>query len=207
MASVPKPTAERAFKAAIQKIDESLFKSKGIHIKARGTGHAGHSLRVTLRFGDVAKNIAWLDVIIFNASVLVLEEGWTVASQRGKGYGTILRALVCKAAKNIGLVRIEQLSSALTEENMANSAKAMEARRKLKNAGPNNNIENLKKAASWRPVSAYIMNKLGFEINKRENSSQSKKYYSESRSLNLKYGPTPKLNAVVNAILRPPNKV
>jgi len=206
MASVRKPTMERAFKAAIKELDELLFKSKGIHIKAWGTGHAGDSLRVTLRFGDVAKNIAWMDVIIFNAGVLSLEEGWTVAAQRGKGYGTILRALVCKAAKKIGLVRVEQLSGALTEKNRANAAKAMEAHRKLKNVAPNNNIENLKKAASWRPVSAYIMNKLGFEINKRENPNQGK-VYTESRTLHLKNAPTPKLNALVNAILRPPNKV
>jgi hypothetical protein len=203
MTSVPKPTAERALKSAIKEIDESLFKSKGIHIRVRGSGKKGFHLRVTLVSED--SEIAWVYVVIFDQNVLVLEEGWTVASQRGKGYGTILRALVCKAAKNIGLARIEQLSGALTEENMVNSAKAMEARRKLKNAGPNN-IQNLKKAASWRPVSAYIMNKLGFEINKRENSSQSKKYYSESRTLHLKNVPTPKLNAVVRGILNTTNR-
>jgi hypothetical protein len=205
MTSVPRPTRERAFKAAIQKIDEPLFKSRGLHIKAWGTGRENEQLKITLRIGDATENVAWLKVIIFNNNELEFLEGRTREMYRRRGYGTIIRTLACKAAKDLGFKQITQISAAVTKKNVENSLKSMEARRKLKNAGPNNNIENLKKAAAWRPVSAYIMNKLGFQINNNVNSNNVK-VYTENRTLNLKNKnlrnlPTPKLNAVVRGIL------
>jgi hypothetical protein len=204
MTSVPRPTRERAFKAAIQKIDEPLFKARGLHIRAWGTGREQELLKITLRIGDATENVAWLRVVIFN-NELELLEGRTREMYRRRGYGTIIRALVCKAAKDLGFKQIRQISAALTKKNVENSVKSMEARRKLKTAGPNNNNENLKKAAAWRPVSAYIMNKLGFQINNNVNSNNVK-VYTENRTLNLKNKnlrnlPTPKLNAVVRGIL------
>ena len=200
MASVRRPTRERAFKAAIKELDEPLFKSKGIHITAGGTGREGDRVKIALRDKDNTTDIARLNIMIY-MDVLELDKGWTPAQYQRQGYGTIIRALVCKVAKDLGYKKIQQISAAITKNNLEKSMKAMEARRKLKNAGPNNNIENLKKAASWRPDSAYIMNKLGFQINNRANvNNQKMVVYTESRTLHLNT-PTPKLNAVVRGIL------
>jgi hypothetical protein len=115
MTSVPRPTRERAFKAAIQKIDEPLFKARGLHIRAWGTGREQELLKITLRIGDATENVAWLKVVIFNNELEILE-GRTREMYRRRGYGTIIRALVCKAAKDLGFKQIRQISAALTKK-------------------------------------------------------------------------------------------
>lgn len=146
--------------------------------------------------------------------VVTLAKGWTGDAYRRKGYGTVIRALVCEAVKQAAKkiqanVVIEQVSTALEENNLRKSISAVVARTQLAQRGPGNNNKNLKNAASWRPVSAYIMNKLGFErvTNNAPNNSTNT---TELRLLKLKNNsgqmlPTPKLNAVVNWVLNPPS--
>ncbi len=196
-------TTERALKKAINDFDEPLFRARGIHIIAFGTGRRGSVVKATLTLEDTKKTVAWIDVTVDDTNngkneFLKINEGWTPVAYRRKGYGTIIRALVCKAAKNIGLVSVEQMSSALERNNANMAKKVANAYNKLRNPGPNNNIASLKKIVEWRPPSAYIMNKLGFnktQMNVGYNS------YSEYRTLKLGNLPTPKLNAVVQSIL------
>ena len=100
------------------------------------------------------------------------------------GYGTIIRAFICAAAKKLGAIGVTQTSAYMSNKNKAAAL-----------AG------TLK-----QPVSAYIMNKLGF--NKNTNRNNSNTLAPHSRQLlfkNVKGDwsniPTPSLNAVMNGIL------
>ena len=104
----------------------------------------------------------------------------------GPGYGTIIRAFVCAASKKLGAIGVNQSSAFLSNKNKAAAL-----------AG------TLK-----QPVSAYIMNKLGF--NKNLNRNSTKPLASHARVLyfkNVKTGsfanlPTPALNSVMRNIMR-----
>lgn len=82
---------------------------------------------------------------------------------------------------------------------------ALNARLALRKASTNNLI----KTATWRPVSAYIMNKLGFEGGPNKNNlyfigENRKLFFKKPTNSGFVNNPTPKLNAVVNAVFHPP---
>jgi hypothetical protein len=107
-------------------------------------------------------------------------------TNNGPGYGTIIRAFFCAASKKLGAVAVTQSSSFLTNQNKAAAL-----------AG------TLK-----QPVSAYIMNKLGF--NKNTNRNVNNPLNNHTRVLffkNFKTGtfanlPTPALNSVMSNIMK-----
>ena len=206
----------KGFIDTVKNLDDRLFRSRGLHINAVQSNTNEDKITITLTAGDGTR-IAWIKTDLRGMSskyppVIELSYGWTEESFRrnvskprnGPGYGTILRALVCKAAKDAGFAGVQQTSSPITNRDKANAAAALNARKKL--AAGNANA-NTKKKAAWRPVSSYIMNKLGFEQN--ENRFNHNQVY-ENRRLFFKYPnannvlknrPTPALNAIVSEIL------
>jgi hypothetical protein len=97
---------------------------------------------------------------------LVLDRGETYSAYRRSGIGTKLRAIIVWSAKHSGFVRAEQTSTNLYKNNPGK-----------------------------RPFSAYIMNKLGFTVNRYLDNGK----FSENRSLNLNRN-TPQLNAIIASI-------
>jgi len=102
-----------------------------------------------VRMYNSGEEVATLD-ILYNDSVLALSFGETRPKFRRLGIGTWIRAIATWASKRAGFKKVVQESVFL----------------------PNT-------PKTPRPTSAYIMNKLGFSINKRSNNK------SENRSLNL----------------------
>jgi hypothetical protein len=106
-------------------------------------------------------------------------------TNNGPGYGTIIRAFVCAAAKKLGAIGVDQSSAFLSVNNKSAAL-----------AG------TLK-----QPVSAYIMNKLGFNKNLERNgvnplAPHSRVLLFKNVKGNWTNRPTPELNAVMNTILR-----
>ena len=182
------------FTDTINAMSPSLLQKKGIEIRVEprtknysttthfvalvknGKDIAGIDigLRVSDRGGAVNK---WVD----------LNFGWTLSNyskngpmrpNSGPGYGTIIRALVLHAARKIGCMAAIQDSAIVSNENKNKFARG-----------------NLK-----RPVSAWIMNKLGFSVNSVNKEPGTNKIKSEHRTLRLNKN-TPQLNAVIRNIL------
>jgi len=233
--------ARQSLLQAIRKLDAPLFRARGIHITAEAVNNTNNRERELIAALTDAngERIAWMEIYIYQGTEngkiwksISFEEGWTRANlrrnlnkpknkNRDMGYGTILRAVIAKAAKDAGFVGIEQTSAALTNENKTKSNAALAARKRLKNSPPTNakELNNLTKVAMWRPVSSYIMNKLGFEggyggnkalLNRLNSTGETRKLWF-SRPVPGRYNkyvfvnqPTPKLNAVVNAVFHPP---
>ena len=214
--------ATRSLVQAIQNLDAPLFRVRGLHISATAK-NGGVSAELKDATGE---RIAWMSMDTYEGNgykSLSFEEGYTRSNLRTDpnksknkdlGYGTILRAVLAKAAKDAGFIGIEQRSKPITPENRAKGWNALNARAKLKKSPPNNSKQrnNLLKTATWRPVSAYIMNKLGFEGGRTKNNMLNELYVvGENRKLFFKKPtnsgfvnqPTPKLNAVVNAVFHP----
>jgi len=107
-------------------------------------------------------------------------------TNNGPGYGTIIRAFVCAASKKLGAIGVNQSSAFLSKNNKAAAL-----------AG------TLK-----QPVSAYIMNKLGFNKNLNRNGTNPLAPYSRVLYFkNITSGtwanlPTPALNSVMKNIFR-----
>lgn len=208
----------KGFIDAVNNLDDRLFKARGLHINAAQPNiNNKYKIVVTLTAGDGTK-IAYIQTDMRGMGTvnqyppsLDLAYGWTEEGFRrnitkprsGPGYGTILRALVCKAAKDAGLLGVTQTASAVTNRDKVNAAAAVNARRKI-NAGATNN--NLKRKAAWRPVSAYIMNRLGFNENKNRwnhiyGYEERLLWFKRPDANNvLRNSPTPKLNATINEI-------
>lgn len=233
--------ARQSLILAIKNLDAPLFRARGVHITASVTNNNGEREIIAALTDANGEKIAWMEIYVYKGVTedgkpwksVSFEEGWTRANlrrnltkpknkNRDMGYGTILRAVLAKAAKDAGFIGIEQTSAALTNENKIKSNAALAARKRLKNSPPTNakELNNLTKIAMWRPVSAYIMNKLGFEggyggdskalLNKLVTTGESRKLWF-TRMVPGRYNkyvfvnnPTPKLNAVVNAVLHPP---
>ena len=170
-----------------------LYGARGVMIRAKQDGVGVYDISIvkdgeTIAGIIVSLEVGWLKrtpgaiVITLN-----LESGSTLPNYSktgpmrpasGPGYGTILRALIVHAAKKLGYNKVLQTSAYVTNEN------------------------NLKfiKGEITRPVSAWIMNKLGFNINKVIKEPGTNKIKYEERVLILKNRNTPKLNAVVREI-------
>jgi len=107
-------------------------------------------------------------------------------ANNGPGYGTIIRAFMCAASKKLGAAAVNQ-----TSDFMSNKNKAAATAGTLK-----------------QPVSAYIMNKLGFNKNLNRNKNDPLApharvlYFKNLKSGNFSNIPTPALNAVMNDIMR-----
>lgn len=103
----------------------------------------------------------------------------------GPGYGTIIRAFICAASKKLGALATTQTSAFLNQKNKQAAI-----------AGTLN-----------QPVSAYIMNKLGFSKNTNRNLTdplaphERKLFYKNMKVNNWPNLPTPELNSVMNSII------
>jgi hypothetical protein len=116
-----------------------------------------------VRMYNAGEEVATLDVMSYG-SVLLLSFGETNPKFRRLGIGTWIRAIATWAAKRVGFKKVVQESVFL----------------------PNT-------PKTPRPTSAYIMNKLGFSINKISSNK------SENRSLNLNRN-IKNVNAVIRNI-------
>lgn len=185
------------FALAINAVSPLLEQTRGVAIVAISKARNNNS-RTSPIVVSLVKNgtkIAEMEADAYTAEnnngvahrILELESGWTLANYsktgpmrpvNGPGYGTILRALIVAVAKKEGFSLARQESAIVSQEN----------KQKFANGKIN------------RPVSAWIMNKLGFGINSVSKLEGTNRITGESRSLNLRKA-TPKLDAVVREIL------
>lgn len=120
------------------------------------------------------------------SALIKLKSGWTLPNYskngpmrpaNGHGYGTILRAIIVHAAKKLKFLGATQNSVLVSKENH----------------------NKFNKGIIKRPASAWIMNKLGFNIENVNIIPGTNKVKAEHRVLRLKNA-TPKLNAVIRNI-------
>lgn len=117
----------------------------------------------TIKIRNGNKNAAKLNYFLDkNDGEIFLSEGRTYAGYDKRGIGTKLRALVLYAAYLNGFKKAVQISTNLN-----------------------------KMTPGQRPISARIMNKLGFKVNKIHNNK------SENRSLNLNKSSMNKILAIL----------
>jgi hypothetical protein len=185
------------FTSAVNDMSPILFEKRGIEIRATTKPQNNNRKSFSTHFIALVKNdknIAGMDAGIKVSvqegkmnSWVELNSGWThrnysktgpLRPTNGPGYGTIIRALIVNAAKKIGCMGAMQNSAIVSNEN--------------KNKFANGRIS--------RPVSAHIMNKLGFNTKSVEKEPGTNRIKSEHRFLRLNTN-TPKLNAVVRNIL------
>jgi hypothetical protein len=182
------------FTTAINEMSPSLSKKRGIEIHAEPKPQNGAYSTHFIALVKNGKNIAGMDAAIrVNMEEgkvikwIELNSGWTLPNYskngplrptNGYGYGTILRAILVYVAKKFGCTAAIQDAAIVSKEN--------------KNKFARGNIK--------RPVSAWIMNKLGFNVESVNKEPGTNRIKSEHRILRLNRN-TPKLNAVVRNIL------
>ena len=131
-----------------------------------------YKLKIGIKYGEYTvkvrngnKNAATLNYFLDkNDGEVLLAEGRTYENYQGRGIGTKLRAMVIYAAYLAGFKKVVQTSTNLNRMTPGN-----------------------------RPISAKIMNKLGFKVNKIHNNK------SENRSLNLNNRSMNKIRAILVA--------
>ena len=182
----------KQFTSTINEMSPRLLAARGVEIRAGRKNASGtiHEIELVkdgkfIAGLEVSIEIAWVKYTPY--VTINLESGYTVSNYsktgplrpvNGPGYGTMLRALVVDAAKKLGYAHAYQGSAIVSNEN---------------------NVK-FTRGEITRPVSAWIMNKLGFNINRVFREPGETKIHSENRSLALKNRNTPKLNAVVREI-------
>ena len=137
----------------------SILKKRNVAVEC--SRYKKHSDQFAVMFKDNNRNSAIIAGMICRVTVTVMPPMFIVEllsgettnnysktgklrpANNGPGYGTIIRAFVCAAAKKLGAIGVKQTSAYVRE---ANKQAAREGR-------------------LAQPVSAYIMNKLGFTKN------------------------------------------
>lgn len=180
------------FAQAINEVSPILTEKRGVAIVAAVTSgeYPTHSIKLVKDGKDIAGMKVHVDVRIQNGRVsreLELSSGWTLPNyakngpmrpSNGPGYGTILRALIVSVAKKEGFIAVTQTSAIVSPENKNRFARGL----------------------INRPASAWIMNKLGFNIKNVNRDPVNGRVKAENRVLKLNKS-TPKLNAITRNVL------
>lgn len=181
------------FTRAVNDISPILMARRGLEIHATAKPNNKYSTHFISLIKD-GKEIAGMScgvrVHVNRGSVsteLELASGWTLPNyskngplrpNSGPGYGTILRAIIVHVGKKLKFQAATQDSAIVSNENKNKFARGI-----IK-----------------RPASAWIMNKLGFNIESQNKVPGTNKIQSEHRVLRLNRR-TPKLNAIVRNVL------
>jgi hypothetical protein len=183
------------FTQAVNDISPILMAKQGIEIRVTPKLNNGYSTHFVALVKD-GKEIAGMSCVVHvhmdggrMSKELELASGWTLPNyskngplrpSSGPGYGTILRAILVHVAKKLNFFAAIQDAAVVSAENKNKFARGI-----IK-----------------RPASAWIMNKLGFNIQSQNKVPGTNKIQSEHRVLRLNRN-TPQLNAIVRNILGP----
>lgn len=146
-----------------------ILKQANLFIRTRTHGNMepGYMTISLMTISPKVRVASYIKVFLdFDEMSILLDTGRTYTHFTSQGLGSKLRAIIIWSAKKAGFLKAEQTSTNLNKKNPGK-----------------------------RPVSVYIMNKLGFKINRTFPN------FSENRSLNLS-GNTRQLNTFINTIKR-----
>lgn len=195
----------------INEFDAPLFRARGLHIRA-ARGRTFEDINIAL-INEDGVEVATMQVYtraqrrLAPLKTIELSLGFTDPAHQRQGLGTILRALICEAAREAGYDGVTQFSTAIAANNVGNSNRALWARRRLLFGPRPSNNSQMRKNANWRPGSAYIMNKLGFNIRYKDPDRTYEDrilYFVNVNTGNMR--PTPKLNSVVKWVFQLPRR-
>lgn len=190
-----RPIINNKFTKAVNDISPVLMAKRGLEIQATLKQNSRYSTHFVALVKD-GKQIAGMSCAVRVhvdrgrvSNELELASGWTLPNyskngplrpNSGPGYGTILRAILVHVAKKLKFQGAIQDSAIVSNENKNKFARGI-----IK-----------------RPASAWIMNKLGFNIQSQNKVPGTNKIQAEHRVLRLNRG-TPKLNAIISEVLGP----
>jgi hypothetical protein len=183
----------KKFTQAVNDISPILMAKQGLEIHASSKPNNAYSTHFVSLVKD-GKQIAGMSCAVrvhlegnLLNNELELASGWTLPNyskngplrpSSGPGYGTILRAILVYVAKKLKFRASIQDSSIVSKENK----------------------NKFEQGIIKRPVSAWVMNKIGFNIESQNKVPGTNKIKSEHRVLVLNRR-TPKLNAIIRNVL------